>query len=123
MLQVCQPISLLAAAWGIPVVSWGCASPLLSDKTTYPTFSRVSGPWTALGPMFDSIADIFNWTRVGIITTNEDVMRMLAEATKVEMEGKGKQVQNTSKIFRQQNTPPKYVGCNFSCLTCVKTFN
>ncbi len=43
---VCQPVSLLAAAWNIPVVSPTCSSPTLSDKSTYPTFSRVDGPGT-----------------------------------------------------------------------------
>ena len=43
---VCQPVALLAAAWNVPVVAWACASPPLSDKVTYPTFTRVMGPWT-----------------------------------------------------------------------------
>ena len=38
---VCQPVSLLAASWSVPVISWQCASMLLSDKVTYPTFTRV----------------------------------------------------------------------------------
>ena len=45
---VCQPVSLLAAAWNIPVVSPTCSSPTLSDKSTYPTFSRLEGPGTVM---------------------------------------------------------------------------
>lgn len=37
---VCVPVSLLAAAWGIPVISYGCLLSTLGDKDTYPTFAR-----------------------------------------------------------------------------------
>ena len=63
---MCQPVSLLAAAWDVPVVSFSCASSLLSDKSVYPTFSRVVAPWAALAPMFDNLADQFGWSRVGM---------------------------------------------------------
>ena len=36
---VCQPVSLLAAAWNIPIVSYSCSSSSLSNKRTYPTFT------------------------------------------------------------------------------------
>lgn len=87
---ICQPASLLASAWGIPVISWGCTSPLLSDKTTYPTFTRTVGPWTSLAPMFDQLCDQFNWTHIGIITDSVDLMRLTALAMKEEMEANGK---------------------------------
>lgn len=89
---VCQPESLLAAGWGIPVVGYSCASLLLSDKSVYPTFSRVVAPWTTFAPMFDQFANMFNWTNVGIVTTNEDTMKQTAQATKAYMELRGKTV-------------------------------
>ena len=62
---VCQPESLLAASWGIPVVSWACSSHTLSDKDIYPTFTRVDGPWTARSHVYDHLADVFNWKKIG----------------------------------------------------------
>ena len=92
---VCQPVSLLAAAWGIPVISWGCAGAGLSNKDIYPTFTRVQGTWLTLGPVYNGVADLMGWNRVGIITSTEDLWRMAAEATKVTMETSGKDI-----IFR-----------------------
>ncbi len=37
---VCKPVALIAAAWDIPYVSFGCTSNELSQKFEYPTFSR-----------------------------------------------------------------------------------
>ena len=45
---VCQPAGQLAAAWGLPMISWGCASVALSDKETYPTFTRPTGNFNFL---------------------------------------------------------------------------
>ena len=60
---VCQPLSFLAEAWGIPVISFGCTSDSLSDKTTYPTFTRVEGTWAILAPALRSLSDQFEWNR------------------------------------------------------------
>ena len=89
---VCQPMSLLAAAWKIPVISWGCTSASLSDKTIYPTFTRVEGPWNNLGPVFDGLANMMGWDRVGILTNPEDIFKLTAEAIRDEMVQNGKTV-------------------------------
>ena len=47
---VCQPVGLLAASWNIPMVSYFCSSGALSDKEIYPTFTRLTANWLALGP-------------------------------------------------------------------------
>ena len=60
---VCQPVSLLAAAWRIPVVSFGCTSDSLSDKITYPTFTRVEGTWSILAPVIKDLSGKFGWNR------------------------------------------------------------
>ena len=56
---VCQPISLLTAAWNIPTVSFACSSGSLSDKSVYPTFTRSVGTWVGLAPLYDNLADVF----------------------------------------------------------------
>ncbi len=89
---VCQPQALFAAALNIPVVAWWCSSSMLSDKTTYPTFTRVKGPWTHLGPLYNALADLFGWSRLAIIFTSEDLYALTAEATKIELEKGNKEV-------------------------------
>ncbi len=89
---VCQPVSLLAAAWKIPVISWVCTSGSLSDKSIYPTFTRVEATWLGLAPCYNALADMFGWSKVGLITTSEDVFRTTSEAIKEKMEQNGKEV-------------------------------
>ncbi len=75
---VCEPTSLLAAAWGIPVVSWGCSSMRLSNKLAYPTYSRSAG--TSLGrlPAIAYVAKKLNWNRTCIISTPEPIYKLQA---------------------------------------------
>ena len=73
---VCTPVSLLAAAWNIPVVSYGCASSSLSDTDQYPTFSRTEGTWMGRAPAFNALVDVFGWKKIGIISTFEDLYRL-----------------------------------------------
>ncbi len=89
---VCQPLSLLSAAWGIPVISWGCTSDSLSNKDVYPTFTRVEGTWAILAPVLDDLADQFGWQRFGIIYTPEDIMLHTALAIAKVMDKSGKTV-------------------------------
>ncbi len=77
---VTQPVALLAAAWGIPVVSWGSTSESLSDKETYPTFTRSEGTWAILGDVIREVASVFDWNTIAIIYTQADIMKLTAEA-------------------------------------------
>lgn len=90
--SVCQPMSLLAAAWGIPIISWGCSSSLLSDKEINPTFSRLEGTWLARVPVYDSLTDIFGWHKIVTIITPVDVFRLTSVAIMNEMIKNGKNV-------------------------------
>ena len=89
---VCQPAALLAAAWGIPIISWGCTSASLSNKVAYPTFTRVHGTWLNLGPVFYHLSEELYWDTVAIITTPEDIWKLTAEAIQKEMVKYGKTV-------------------------------
>ncbi len=90
--NVCEAQGLLAAAWGIPMVSWYCSSPALSDKSVYPTFTRLKGPWTHLGHLYNAIANTFNWQRLAIIFTGEGLWALTANAIKAELEKYNKTV-------------------------------
>ncbi len=90
--SVCQPQALLSAAWGIPMISWGCTSPALSNKEIYPTFTRVDTTFVAFAPVLDAMLDFFGWTRIAIVTTPEDIWKLTADAVGHKMETSGKKV-------------------------------
>ena len=56
---VCKPVSLMAATWNLPMVSYYCASSVLSNSNLYPTFSRTNQPYLGLVPMFNAMLDLF----------------------------------------------------------------
>ena len=86
---VCQPIALLAAAWNIPVVSWGCGSASLSDKATYPTFTRPVNNLVNMGPIFQALSATLGWNRVAVLTTPQDIWKKTGESIKKSMEANG----------------------------------
>ena len=90
--RVCETQALLAAAWGIPVVAWGCASNVLSDKQVYPTFTRLEGTYISRVQVFDHLCDVFGWKKIGIISTQEDLFHEQSQAAMEEMQGHGKEV-------------------------------
>ena len=82
--MVCEPVALLSAAWNLSYVSWvGCTSDTLSNKYNYPTFTRTVGTWVSLAPMFQQFTQYFDWGRIGIVTTTENIMQLTSNAIKV----------------------------------------
>ncbi|EDV21316.1 uncharacterized protein TRIADDRAFT_30655 [Trichoplax adhaerens] len=78
----CEPGGILAAAWNVPMISWGCASPSLSDKKKFATFTRTSGPYSAVGKLIQLLVKHYNWTRVGLLTSLENAWQVVAIAIK-----------------------------------------
>ena len=64
---VCQPVALLAAAWNIPMVSNLCTSGHLSNRTTYPTFTRSVGSQAQNSFILDAMMDTFGYVCIIII--------------------------------------------------------
>ena len=89
---VCEPGGLLAAAWSIPMVSWGCSSTDLSNKDDYPTFARLVGPHHKMTGMFARLFDEFNWHAVGIMASSEVVWQLAAHAIKLDLQYRGTEV-------------------------------
>ncbi len=89
---VCQAQSLLAASWGIPHIAWGCGSDVLSNKEVYPTFTTMTGTFISRAPIFDQLADVFGWKRIGIISTQEDPFNSQGKAIRKDMMKHGKEV-------------------------------
>ncbi|XP_022107598.1 atrial natriuretic peptide receptor 2-like [Acanthaster planci] len=86
---VCEPVGLLASAWNLPMVSWGCSSLVLSNKDDYNTFVRTVGPYTKMARMFTKIMRSFSWTRTVILTSSENVWQTTSYAVKLDLESEG----------------------------------
>ena len=56
----------------IPQVAYTSTSPLLSDDTKYPTFSRVVSPDTRQGPALAKLCLSQGWSSVGVISTTDE---------------------------------------------------
>ena len=83
---VCEPVGLLAAGWNLPMVSWGCASSLLSNKDLFPTMARTVGPYTKVDGMVPAMMRHFRWTRIAILASSENLWQLTAHAIKLRVE-------------------------------------
>ncbi|KAK3705058.1 hypothetical protein QZH41_009322, partial [Actinostola sp. cb2023] len=82
--HVCEYISLLAGKWNLPVVSWGCMSNHLSNRVTFPTFARTVGPYTKMEKLLKRLMENFQWKRVAIIASTDDIWQIAANMVKIE---------------------------------------
>ncbi len=89
---VCHPVGILAAYWAIPVVSWQCNSPGLSDKNYFPTFTRTDHSWTGLAPIYNALAAEFGWNKVAVLCTDVESFTLTTQAVIREMERHGREV-------------------------------
>ena len=48
-------------------LSYGSSSPILSDRTRFPTFFRLAGPDQNLNPSKIALMELFNWKKVATI--------------------------------------------------------
>ncbi|XP_070568265.1 atrial natriuretic peptide receptor 1-like isoform X2 [Ptychodera flava] len=85
----CEPAGLLASSWRIPMISWGCASPILSDDKEYSTFVRTTGPYWKTGPMIIAVMEHFNWQRVAILSSTEHVWQLTSHVIKLDLQDHG----------------------------------
>ena len=83
--RVCEYISLLAGKWNLPVVSWGCMSSHLSNRITFPTFARTVGPYTKMEKLLKKLMKHFNWKRVAIIASTDDIWQIAANLIQIEL--------------------------------------
>ena len=68
--KVCKPVGLITAAWNIPQVAYFCTSIELSDRKTYPTFTRTRINIFAMARVIHAVLSIFKWNRYSIVTTD-----------------------------------------------------
>ncbi|KAJ7389933.1 hypothetical protein OS493_028400 [Desmophyllum pertusum] len=73
---ICEPAAILAASWNLPMISWGCESSKLSEKSIYQTFARTVGSFSKMGGLFMSVLGYFKWKSIGIIASTESIWQL-----------------------------------------------
>lgn len=73
---ICEPAAILAASWNLPMVSWGCESSKLSEKSMYQTFARTMGSFSKMGDLFLSVFRYFKWKSIGILASTESIWQL-----------------------------------------------
>ncbi|XP_015762336.1 PREDICTED: guanylate cyclase 32E-like [Acropora digitifera] len=63
----CGTTARIAAAFNVPMISYMCSSPELSDKKRYPTFVRTYAQSTKIPEFLYKLLAYFKWTTVGIL--------------------------------------------------------
>ena len=86
---VCEPIGYFARDMNIPMISFGCYSNLLSDKSIYPTHARTTGPFEFSSPVFMALVNYFHYTRVSIFTGAESFHSAISEIIREELTDDG----------------------------------
>ena len=81
--EVCEPVALLAHEWGIPLVSFGCGSSILSIKSHYSTFARTIAPFSTVSPFISAIMNYYQWPRIAIVTSSDHVWQVTANEIEV----------------------------------------
>ena len=73
---ICEPAAILAASWNLPMISWGCESSKLSEKTLFPTFARTVGSFSKMADLFLSVFSYFQWENIGILASTETIWQL-----------------------------------------------
>ena len=79
---ICEPAGLMVKKWNIPMVSFVCTSTKLSNRSLYPTFARTVAPSFRTAPFFASIMHNYNFRRVAIFYSSDQIQVLSAVAIK-----------------------------------------
>ena len=74
----CESTGFLTAGLNIPQISWGCASPLLSDTIAYPTFARTAGTYAQRGPCMISFMKHYTLKRIVLVSSKQNLFSLSA---------------------------------------------
>ncbi len=99
---VVKPVSLLATAWGIPVISWGSTSQALTNKDIYPMYTSMSDTFASRAPVFDHMCEIFGWKRIGIICNQNEPFKSqgVALLKEIRRNNKDAEIQVVKRTWR-----------------------
>ncbi|XP_075047965.1 extracellular calcium-sensing receptor-like [Mixophyes fleayi] len=83
------PVARILGLYRFPQISYGAGHPILSDKLQFPSFFRTlpNDDYEVIG--LASLVNHFNWTWVGIISSNNELGRSGSQLLIKEVEGNG----------------------------------
>lgn len=88
----CEPIASLGGAWQIPQISWGCTSPILSDKALFPYFLRTAFHELGKIGFFIALFKHFGWKRCATITVDIPLTSTFMDRLSIRMKEEGIEV-------------------------------
>ncbi|ESO84763.1 hypothetical protein LOTGIDRAFT_221869, partial [Lottia gigantea] len=78
----CEIEANVAASWNIPMISYKCDDPVVSDKSRFPTFARTQPPSTLSAKSVIALMQHHNWNKFTIVVEKRDLMTRAAEKLK-----------------------------------------
>ncbi|XP_015596279.1 guanylate cyclase 32E isoform X2 [Cephus cinctus] len=63
----CRAEALVAAAWNLPLISYKCEDPEVSDRKVYYTFARTLPPTSKVSKSVVALLKSFGWTKVVVV--------------------------------------------------------
>lgn len=66
----CEPMASLGGVWQVPQISWGCSSPILSDKSRFPYFIRTAMHENMKIDFVVKLFKHYGWRRYASITAD-----------------------------------------------------
>eukprot|EP00961_Rhodomonas_salina_P051863 696013-Rhodomonas_salina.1 len=76
---VAGPVAIVASTNDTPVLSWGSSAPALSDKGTYPTFSRVSSTDLVVTSHLIGVVSEMGWINIAVLYVDDSWGRCVPE--------------------------------------------
>ncbi len=80
---VCEPVGILAGYTNTPMISFACVSRHLSDRSAYPTFSRVTGTHSFNLPVWLDLLHVLNYRRVAIVSYPDPICIDIGSALRI----------------------------------------
>ncbi|XP_046734564.1 guanylate cyclase 32E-like [Diprion similis] len=63
----CRSEALVAAAWNLPLISYKCEDPEVSDSRVYYTFARTLPPTSKISKSVVALLRAFSWTKIVVV--------------------------------------------------------
>ncbi|XP_070569567.1 gamma-aminobutyric acid type B receptor subunit 1-like [Ptychodera flava] len=101
----CQAVAGSIRHWGLLQISYGCSVPSLSDKTQYPTFTRIRPPDTSQNIARVSLLQYFDWNKVAILHENLDLFTETLSDMSHMMNERGMKVVSSEPIHDDPRQP------------------
>uniref|UniRef100_A0AC34PUZ2 G-protein coupled receptors family 3 profile domain-containing protein n=1 Tax=Panagrolaimus sp. JU765 TaxID=591449 RepID=A0AC34PUZ2_9BILA len=100
LLSGCSPVTTVIAeaapVWNLLVLSYGASSPALSNRERFPTLFRTHPSANMQNPTRIRLFDKFNWKKITIIQSVEEVFTSTAKDLEEQCRGKGIRVERQS---------------------------